>query len=656
MKTRLVIYFTLFLLFLSVKGWSQQIPFPQNQHKDSLSLQKYMPILAQKTIAVYKDVKNPNYKDNLFRLQLVGHQYKAVPKTLRELAQEKYGDSTKLRALGVAFRWYANVLQTAPKTKKAFAETFRKQFQKQYAGFDSEGQNIVEGYYNKDLTDLKADWDTKRKNTATKDALSVQEAIELCRSYCSYTTFNATLALAKQLLKEASDNKYLIDENVVLTMKDGGTVSLTLVRAKSVTTPQPVVLKYNIYAAGDIPACKDAANRGYVGVIANTRGKRLSDDETEPFEHDAKDSYEIIDWISKQPWCNGKVGMYGGSYLGFSQWSAVKYKHPALKTIVPQVSVGVGIDFPMQTGVFYSYMLRWIHYVTNTKATDLSEFRDTAHWNKVDKEFYTSGKPFRKLDSIEGRPNVLFQRWLSHPVYDSFWQNMTPQQEEFTAIDIPILTTTGYYDDDQLGAMYYYNEYQKWNKNDNYYLLIGPYDHFGAQGYPQAMLNDYKIDEVANIPIQEIVFQWFDYTLKDGPKPDILKDKVNYQVMGANTWQHAPSLDKMTNAALTFYVGSNNKLTEQPEAPSNYITQEINFKDRSDYKEPKESADYAFEPKTLPEDKNLIVLESQPLEATIILSGNPKAYLDIEINKKDVDLVFQLYEKETRRDLLFPKQ
>ncbi len=644
-------FFSLAILFflISASASAQVIAFKTCERKDSITLSKTMPVLAQKTIQLYKDKDPMVYKENLFRLQLVAKNYKVVAPMLREYAQETYGDSTRMKALGIAYCWYAGVMAANPKSKKEFAALFNRLFQNKYYSMDDENQNIVADYYNRDISEAKTDWEAKLNAISGKNNISVDEAVKLCRSYCSYITFSATLELGKKEIQEASDAKYSVDENVLLTMKDGGTVAVTVVRLKTVTTPLPVILKYNIYAGKDVTACKEAANKGYVGVIANTRGKRLSQDAIEPFEHDAKDAYEIIDWISKQPWCDGKVGMYGGSYLGFSQWSALKYKHPALKTIVPQASVGVGIDFPMQNGVFFDYALRWIHFVTNNKLIDLNEFMDTGHWDKTFKEYYTSGRPFRQLDSIEGRPNPIFQRWIAHPTYDSYWQHMTPQQEEFAAIDIPILTTTGYYDDDQLGAMYYYKQYQKWNKNDNYYLVIGPYDHFGAQDYPLTSLNDYKIDAVANISIHNLIFQWFDYTLKQGPKPELLKDKVNFEVMGANTWNHVPSLDKMYNQELSFYLGSNNKLTGSSDNPSGFTPLLIDLKERNDYKAPNDN-EYCgfkdFEPKTLPVDKNLLVFESDPLDVPMVLSGAPKAYLDLEINKRDLDITFQLYEKK----------
>ncbi|WP_449401452.1 CocE/NonD family hydrolase [Chryseobacterium wanjuense] len=56
---------------------------------------------------------------------------------------------------------------------------------------------------------------------------------------------------------------------------------------------------------------KRAVAYNYIGVVVNTRGKRTSSDNIEPFEHESNDLYEVIDWISKQKWCNGKVGMIG---------------------------------------------------------------------------------------------------------------------------------------------------------------------------------------------------------------------------------------------------------------------------------------------------------------------------------------------------------
>ena len=103
-------------------------------------------------------------------------------------------------------------------------------------------------------------------------------------------------------------------------MRDSAVVSATVVKKKGSAARLPALLTVDIYTdpASAIARAKDAADHGYVGVIADTRGKRLSPDPIVPYEHEASDGYDVIDWIAKQPWSDGQVGMRGGSYSGFS--------------------------------------------------------------------------------------------------------------------------------------------------------------------------------------------------------------------------------------------------------------------------------------------------------------------------------------------------
>jgi predicted acyl esterase len=126
------------------------------------------------------------------------------------------------------------------------------------------------------------------------------------------------------------------------------------------------------------------------------------------------------------------------------------------------------------------------------------------------------------IDSIDGAPNKWLQRWLQHPSYDKYWQYMLPYKNEFAKINIPVLTITGYYDDGQQSALHYLKEHYRYNKNADHFLLIGPYDHFGAQASRKPpVLNGYAIDPVAQIDTPEIPFQWLDYVMRDGKKPDL---------------------------------------------------------------------------------------------------------------------------------------
>jgi uncharacterized protein len=444
------------------------------------------------------------------------------------------------------------------------------------------------------------------------------------------------------------DAKFSYDDSVLVTTRDGAKIALTIVRQKGISTPLPVVFVFNIYSDpfNDRLEALLAAQRNYIGIVADTRGKRLSPQEVEPFEHDANDAYDVIDWISKQPWCNGKVGMYGGSYLGFTQWAALKKIHPALKTIVPQVAAAPGIDIPTWNGVFHSWNLRWLHAVTNNKLTDYGDYSNVRHWDSIYVRWYISGRPFKMMDSLEGRPSKLFQRWLKHPTYDSFWRNMTPDESEFSKINIPILSITGYFDAEQMGALYYVKQHFLYNREANHYFVIGPYDHEGTTTIPPKKVLNYTIDSVANINFTNLIFQWLDYVLKDSSRPAFLEDKINYEVMGANQWKHLPSFDKMNNDTLLLYLsnrkeGADYTLVGQKPAKEEMISQELPYDKKTVWHDEFENP--AVD--TFLRKEGLLAFYSAPLEKPITVNGSFTAELLATINKRDMDIAMGLFEE-----------
>src|SRR5262249_18373350 len=151
---------------------------------------------------------------------------------------------------------------------------------------------------------------------------------------------------------------------------------------------------------------------------------------------------------------------------------------------------------------------------------------------------------------IDGTPNPGFEAWLAHPTLDAYWRAMIPQDSEYARITIPVLQTAGYFFGGPGGAAYYFQQHYRHNPRADHYLLIGPHHHLHPQrGVVRAMgdtstfIAGYVVDPVAQIDIEaDLRYQWFDYALKGGPKPALLADRVNYELMGANEWRHAPSL------------------------------------------------------------------------------------------------------------------
>lgn len=462
-----------------------------------------------------------------------------------------------------------------------------------------------------------------------------------------------------------NDSIYTIQDTVLIPTKSGIDISAIIVRKKTNSKPLPAILFYTTYdqGTGDAIFGKRSADRDYVGIVAYARGIRTDINNYKPYENEGTDIYDIIDWVSKQPWCNGTVGMFGGSYTGFSQWATAKNIHPALKTIVPQVAVMPGYDTPMENNVQMNLGLYWSHD---------NIYKKEPIRRSLPFEWFENGIAFKEMDSLAGYKNLIFQKWLAHPDYDHYWKNMVPTPEEYAKINIPVLTTTGYYDGSQIGALQYFKLHTKYNKNSIHYVVIGPYDHWGGQGRPAKNLMGYAIDSVANVSMMELAYDWLDYILKGKAKPELLKDKVNYQVMGTNEWRHSSTWQGINNDTLTFYLDKNTLSAHKPKA-SKFEKQIVDFKDRENQNN-YYTAEIIFDSLDV---SNGLTFRSKPFEKEFSINGSFMGNLYATINKKDMDISLALYEltpegkyffltryvgrasyanDNTKRQLLQPKQ
>ncbi|MFT5521046.1 MAG: putative CocE/NonD family hydrolase [Enterobacterales bacterium] len=481
-----------------------------------------------------------------------------------------------------------------------------------------------------------------------KDKLSINQAMTLISNYQLFKVYEEVLPVAVKMIKAEQNKRYLVQTDVLIKTSDGATISAVVVRKHGDTVKRPTAFQFTIYTDDDsqIKQAMHAAAHGYIGVIANTRGKGKSPDEIIPWEYDGKDASEVIEWISKQSWSDGRVAMYGGSYVGFTQWAAAKYMHPALKTIVPYEAANPMVGLPIENNIFITANYQWAFHVTNNKTMDNSVYADWKHWQDTFDELFESGRAFKDIDKIEGTPNPWFQKWLTHPSYDSYYQAMLPYQEDYKNINIPVLSITGYFGA-SISALDFFTNHNQFNKNANHSLLIGPYDHGTAQGIPRSHYSNYQLDQVAlEKDTAEITFQWFDHILFNKPKPTLIKDKVNYQLMGSNTWQHKSSLVELNKQAITYHLGNkvNGKkyyqLTTNQQNESDFIKQTV---DMSDRKNQHNARTWQVIQDELNEPNGLIFVSDafiKPQE----LTGSITGHFSLAINKKDVDIAFKFYE------------
>lgn len=288
-------------------------------------------------------------------------------------------------------------------------------------------------------------------------------------------------------------------------------------------------------------------------------------------------------------------------------------------------------------------MLQWLDYVTGTTTINQESFSDRKKWMKIYRDWYTSGRPFNQLDAINGKKDMLFQRWLQHPSYDRYWQNMAPVKEDFAKISIPVLTTTGYFDNDQIGALTYYRNHVRYNKQADHYLIIGPYDHGGGQGYIKSTIAGLTIDSAANINLKEVCFQWFDYILEGKKKPAFLKDRINYEVIGKNVWKSTGSMDEFDKHKRKYYLDEKMKLSPSQNRSGYFSTLKVDLKDRSDADRIlKYPSDIITD--SLPGTNNYLSYTTDPFHEETEITGAFSGTLRFAVNKKDCDISMNLYE------------
>jgi uncharacterized protein len=426
----------------------------------------------------------------------------------------------------------------------------------------------------------------------------------------------------------ASAQEFVIDSNVRVPTPDGGVVCAALiVHPIGATGPLPTLLQFSIYDPFMAEAKRTAAH-GYVAVEGETRGKACAPGTPVPYENNGRDAEALINWIARQPWSDGRVGMYGGSYNGGAAWAAAKRMPKPLKAIMVGAPVAPGLDVPMEGNVFWMFVYPWTFYTTDGPRADTATYNDRARWRRLDHDWYASGRAFRDHDAIDGTPNPYYDRWLEHPSYDAYWQAMIPYRDEFARINIPVLQTAGYYYGGPGAALYYFSQHHQYNPKAEHYLVIGPYGHFDAQSGPSSReLNGYRLDSVAMVDLRELRYQFFDYVFKGAPKPAMLQGVVNYEVMGANVWKHAPSVAAMAK--------------ERRRIPLGAATLTVDLADRSDVDRMSPGGGVVD---TVIDTWNGVKFVSDPFAEPIEVSGLFSGSLDVVVNKHDFDFQVQLYE------------
>lgn len=459
---------------------------------------------------------------------------------------------------------------------------------------------------------------------------------------------------------------------VRIPTRDGVELAATLYLPRDVDHPVPAVFSLTPYSADRFHERGMAfARSGYVVALVDVRGRGSSGGSFVPFAHDAEDGHDVTEWLAAQPFCNGKVSMWGGSYGGFVQWQIASTRPPHLASIVPVASPHLGVDFPFFNNVFFTYAVQWLTFTSGQRA-DTNLFADFSYWLGKYHQLHEEGRAFAELDRLVGNETTAFRTWIEHPTPDAYWDAMAPAAEDYARLHLPVLTLTGTYDGDLRGALHYYRRHHENGDPDalaDHYLVLGPWDHAGTRT-PRREVGGLTFGPASMIDMDELHRQWYDWTLRGGEKPELLRDRVAYYVagQGAEEWRWAPSLGAIPTRPVGYHLGSDGSagdlfhsgtLTREPRPAAESTSWRHDPRDRDKAGlSPRvfhglagESFDrdvllrYVRDQRMpLALDGDGVAFHTPPFEEPIEIVGEPRLDATLEIDVPDADLDVRLYE------------
>ena len=321
-----------------------------------------------------------------------------------------------------------------------------------------------------------------------------------------------------------------VERNLNVPMRDGVRLAADLYRPKGLPSAPVIVIRtpygkrnllYGYEFTGGL-----FASQGYAVLIQDVRGKFRSRGDFYPSVHEGPDGEDTIRWAARQPWCSGRIGLFGISYNGMAAWQAAPGCGEELAALVPVFATQRARDVWMSGGAFHhSLLLAWHHENDGRKARPMSIL-----------DWYRGiwSLPLAEADDRLGRPNPIYDAWIAHPEPGPFWEAISVDRQ-VERIRSPALLMAGWFDPFVNAMLEDFNRLRAWGGGAarESRLIVGPWSHA-----TESRFRDLDFGKEAGFLGQtRAVFRWFDRWLKgtggeaDGEGP------IRLFVMGANRWR-----------------------------------------------------------------------------------------------------------------------
>ena len=305
----------------------------------------------------------------------------------------------------------------------------------------------------------------------------------------------------------------------------------------------------------------DFARRGYAVVAQDVRGRFESEGSWDPFRYEAKDGYDTVEWAASQPWSNGKVGMFGGSYLGNVQWQAAVEQPPSLVAIFPAVaSTSLYHNTFYHGGAFKLGLSVGWGVVRNARRVMYPMTLQTEKYTPDEWKYESVlwGLPLRTLDTATiGQTVQHFRDLLEHYSYDQYWQSISVE-ERFEKVKVPAHVHGGWFDLLLGGTLNGYTGMRQQGGSPDARkqtrMTVGPWGHGPSQKF-----GDVDFGPEAIRVLFERNLRWFDHYLKGQDNGIDREPPVEIFYMGINRWVHHEDWPVPGTKFTPFYLGSNGR-------------------------------------------------------------------------------------------------
>jgi putative CocE/NonD family hydrolase len=453
-------------------------------------------------------------------------------------------------------------------------------------------------------------------------------------------------------LTNANNVYNIIDKKTVgINMKDGILLSTDLYFPVDLSKKVPGILirtNINKNSIGFLPYY--FINNGYAVAVQDVRGRFESEGTWEPYVYEAEDGYETIEWLANQDWCNGKIGMLGGSYTAVVQLLAAKLKPPHLAAIIPHnLPADPFRNAPYENGILLLAPEMWWVNLIESNLKDYNDPIAIRESQKVKDDSNLYSLPVNAIDKKIIRKEIPYwQKWLLHNSNDDYWQNIS-YQNTLTKLDIPILLFSGWYDTHSIGTKLAWQELSR-SKNQKVKLIVGPWNHSNTvPKYPSTK----TVGTEASIDILNLFLKWFDYWLKGIDNKINTEPKSKLYVMNNSRWIESESYPLENTCYTSLHLNSTkgaNSLLGDGKLLWNISDKEKEF-DEYFYNPADPTPAFLYrnsqgrkKSDEITSSRNdILVFESAPLDSAITILGQLSAKLFASSSSVDTDWFVNFY-------------